>query len=1054
RTDSGKLAYNFNYLYDSEHWVCYVEFFKTNKNENDYSYSVRKQNGEMKPFFSKQLTPQGVDIDIAKELKLKDSEAVAYRYKLVNNKDKNWVKYAKDDDMSHCGDGCNLLIRKGTSVIAQGPMYLGIPDSFNPGYVFAGFHADNTGDVIKDTNAKDLSTFTRTFSNKAGGNIAGMMEKVPELRKAGYKRFIATPATGGDNVSSHKYWIKRANQTDNIDGYDSFQKELFKNGMNFVSDSAYTSQGLEGVNFQYAIKWMNQEDKPHEYYRFRMQGLEDAALGLGVVPKNMKNVRHKIVNSPDKYEVQLDGQIKITENKEYDPKQPTFIQIYDDSMVSEEQRKDTKNLITDYAKTNPTVIDPITGEEVVNNLAIITHDDTNVSNAFRIDPFEYRANIKNLNTINKNKGAADKIDLDSAMGTLLVGKFSGIEIRPKDEGGFVTWDANTDMAKLSYVASDYDTQMLDSITNPKERAIEYEKLARAHAGNRDALTDTMRFWTKHVRNVHNEYTAKTLGKLNGSPEQIQNRINSLIYNRDNQQLPDDVALTNEAVENIFYNDYKLRDKENNTKIAIDKAIMEVPLDSIEFADDTVGALSSPYLTKYSPDLQHIGESRYDAMHDESYVVPQKYAKTYNKMNDVMVNDIHKFALQVLEKVDENSSEKIFQNDAEKLTEYGQYVVPLVTGDIVKYAIIKSLVPNAESKQLKDGKLTYDYEKLSKDASLESMGINGDSPEDEANQIVDKIKHGVNELTSRDVTYVARSINKRISDTNAMSFRFAEAMVDKSGLGLDHRIDAAKDVADMDAIRNKQDSVDNQLSAVIDIWEKPLAAVKEENNSSLILFEFTDLWDMMRATYSKEYINDEKNNGNVIGLYPDARFKNAHNVAMNILNEAGANSEANYDHFFTAGLNTFGKDFVTGVDKDNDNTSESARLNLLSNSLKAFADKSIDYKRNAYTFGGNHDKPRMAECFGMDMELFHAELSHRGNKKEINHRKTAYMIMNDLLFESDLNKPSKHDSNKTGWDIINNDKDYFNNVSAKAIAKADWIRSSVGVANNIITNERL
>lgn len=51
---------------------------------------------------------------------------------------------------------------------------------------------------------------------------------------------------------------------------------------------------------------------------FRMQGLQNDALGLGLVPKNMENLRHKVVNA-HKYETQSNGQIKITKNEKYDP---------------------------------------------------------------------------------------------------------------------------------------------------------------------------------------------------------------------------------------------------------------------------------------------------------------------------------------------------------------------------------------------------------------------------------------------------------------------------------------------------------------------------------------------------------------------------------------------------------------------------------------------------------------------------------------------------------------------------------------------------------------
>ena len=36
--DNGKKGYDFNFLYDPKHWDCYVEFYRVNKNNDDYSY--------------------------------------------------------------------------------------------------------------------------------------------------------------------------------------------------------------------------------------------------------------------------------------------------------------------------------------------------------------------------------------------------------------------------------------------------------------------------------------------------------------------------------------------------------------------------------------------------------------------------------------------------------------------------------------------------------------------------------------------------------------------------------------------------------------------------------------------------------------------------------------------------------------------------------------------------------------------------------------------------------------------------------------------------------
>ena len=49
------------------------------------------------------------------------------------------------------------------------------------------------------------------------------------------------------------------------------------------------------------------------------------------------------------------------------------------------------------------------------------------------------------------KSKFDKnIKLDTADGTIMAGQFSNFKIDKKTEGGFVTWDANTDMVKMNY----------------------------------------------------------------------------------------------------------------------------------------------------------------------------------------------------------------------------------------------------------------------------------------------------------------------------------------------------------------------------------------------------------------------------------------------------------------------------------------------------------------------------------------------------------------------------------------------------------------------------
>ena len=106
---------------------------------------------------------------------------------------------------------------------------------------------------------------------------------------------------------------------------------------------------------------------------------------MGVFGKKTNHVTHRIVNSKYNYESQSDGTVKITANKNYDSKAPTYIQIYDDRLVNADNLSD-KELIKAYDKLNTD-----------NHLEINNHNDTVVPYSFRVDSDAYKRNVEILN---------------------------------------------------------------------------------------------------------------------------------------------------------------------------------------------------------------------------------------------------------------------------------------------------------------------------------------------------------------------------------------------------------------------------------------------------------------------------------------------------------------------------------------------------------------------------------------------------------------------------------------------------------------------------------
>ena len=225
-------------------------------------------------------------------------------------------------------------------------------------------------------------------------------------------------------------------------------------------------------------------------------------------------------------------------------------------------------------------------------------------------------------------------------------------------------------------------------------------------------------------------------------------------------------------------------------------------------------------------------------------------------------------------------------------------------------MLKSLAGDSFAyKILPDGTITYDSKNIKKATTLKALGINANNPKEEAEMLYKKIKKGLNNIDNQDIEAIANAISTSIKGKDTSSFRLAEAFVDRSGLGLDFRFDAGKDVKDIDSIRNRDADFDDTWNQLIAMYNLFMQGIKSVNRHAYSIIEMTDVPDILRDTFggpdSCPYngwtnFNDVKFNGE-----PDAMAK--------FFNEAGVTSEAAYSYFFTELLTSFSKDFEKGTD---------------------------------------------------------------------------------------------------------------------------------------------
>ena len=1015
KSNTGSREFEFNYVYNDDQKDCYLEIFLLDKDADGNWFVTGKKDpyGNIKPLENTKheaevLLEKGkaTRINLAKEYGIRPDQPFAYHYKLVPKGQKNGTPEYKIDpgniindkaSSNRAHENYNFVTDKLSTSTKAGAMKLIVPDFNNVSWVY-----DENNNIVPNKDIERARKTNKNIANKIGGSLAGIEKDLDNGKLDNFTRIITTPLFTDDSLSAHAYWNKNnfqmAQSLGNINNYASLQRKLFAKGINLVSDGAYVNEGLEGVHFKHILQW---GEKSPYFNWFKISGLQDSPLNMGVFGKRLDHVTHRIVNP--KYDIKQspDGTIRINPNKNYKSNQPTYIQIYDDRLVDASNLSD-KQLIRAYNKL------------VKNNLEINNHNDTVIPYSFRINNETYKNNVEHLIEYNKSVPKEKQLKLYSGEGTRAVSQFEYFGLDGKHESGFETWDANPDIAKLNFVQSHSETQSLKNIKDPEKRAEMKKLLIQKNMEVQDYAISSAKFWTKKTNQILTLNVAQHLQNVDGkSANEIYSTIKSL---SDGKVLPKNLDVNEQIVKNVLRNRYNLAKSttDSNYKNAILQGLMDVPLDSIEVGDDTVSVLASPYMTKRATKYSQIRASRYDMYKDGNKHLTDEYKKAYKMTDDLYKNEMSQFAVKILDDVEKSlPKDKKFHDDKGNTTEFGKYAIPLLTAEIAKFAIIKGVSPDAKiTYDIQTGEISYKYNEL-KDTSLMGMGIIADSPEDEAVSLVKHLRHNINNI--KDTEDLKKALKQTVKGTSAESFKLAEMIVSRAQGGLDWRIDATKDIADIESLRNGKTNFEFTWNQIIKFWTKFSENVKQYHPDAYIAAEITDEDDIFN-----------KGGGST------ARFSSSKEAVKKLINEAGFTTTANYT-YLSSGINEiFGKLF----DFDGENSPDKGygKGGKVTEQLAGFLTsgplESIIY---SYIFAGNHDKCRALDGYAMDMDMVYGDLADKGN---YDLRSRAYKILHAIPYGTEPNADSVN-----GADM--------SRISPLAIARCESILSGMGKAINHI-----
>ncbi len=899
----------------------------------------------------------------------------AYRFKIVDKNTKetfyhqdNGVRIDKYKLENSDKDKAKFVIIHRDRIPGKMPGVMGhaLADNFNPGWEMK----DGKLVKIEGKRSKDLLDSVRTHNNLFDGNLAGIIEKIKYLHGMGINRMLLTPFA--DHRSNHGYWTPNGYQMSdrfgNLDVYKQMNVEFAKKGMSTLADAAFVNEGLEGIHFRHNWKWGK------DSYCYNWVKNTGGYPSVGILPnvdpaseegkELFSHFKIKVTNGDYKYSYAEDGSLIKTQNKR-DKTQRTFVQVYDDRFVSKDLLdKDEVLPKNDILK-------------IENHYDNSNHNNSVIIDAFPVSEDELGDFYKRIDKYKDKCGKGESKDNADFLKSVL--RYRNGKIGVKAPGNFNTWDGNVDVAKLNYTYTNKDEH---DLTLRGFTALEKEAYKQATYQVRDYVQKTGVYWTKVVKNA---ITEGFLGVIKGT-EDSKEGYKKLILNPDN--ISDENAacnnlgrakevMSNEIIDNIIDNKYYIPElhKNGSPQDVLLEHSMNYPLEAIEFSDDLTAVLGSPYLSKKASHSEDILKTRNEFFKENNYdKVPKKFRDIYYDMDyEFYHGKMVGIANKIVEKANKDGNLGLYDEKGH-LTAKGKLALPLISDDITKFLLVKSLAPDVSIKNEK-GNLVYDYKALRK-VGLQSInggkGICASSEEEEARKVLNLLKDGITEISDSDKDILSENIKDKFKDVSTNALKMAYVVLDKTESGLNWRTDATKDTLEIDNIRNGVDaSAKEWEEKEIPIWESFVKGVRKENPNSLIILEMTDLPE-----------------GSLFGN-PSERFSDDLDVTQKTLQKTGATSVSNYNVLYGSLQRMFLRDFETGNDGEGGDNYKK-QLNKIAEAMTGknnwggknngfLYNMPADGVKHSHNFVGNHDKPRIMHNLVLDMGIFY---NHKDSQKSI------------------------------------------------------------------------
>ena len=323
------------------------------------------------------------------------------------------------------------------------------------------------------------------------------------------------------------------------------------------------------------------------------------------------------------------------------------------------------------------------------------------------------------------------------------------------------------------------------------------KMNMQNAQVRNYIMGAAKFWTARVDNQLLKYVSENINKqLCGKEVTAKNIKEAIDVLEAAKILPQGVAEMTEAdIQKAMDNN-----QSSVLYLSLTEAIKSYPAEAIELPREIVGIITNP---EFKANLEKIYSS--------------------NKFETLVNNIINSESL--------TAQTRAKLSDPETLRLVGQ--------DIAKSILVKAIsgLDYLPGDNLPKG-WTNDLGKATKAKINERCPqFFMDTNEAAVKHLTGIVTDGLSDVNTHKL---AQRLNEQLKDVDTKTVRVAKSLLDKMESGLDWRIDAAKDVADMDGVRNGRVDKEKAFEFVTDFWAEFCQNVRNINPKAYIIGEVTDV----------------------------------------------------------------------------------------------------------------------------------------------------------------------------------------------------------------------